>query len=147
MIKIICIGNLKEKYLIETSKEYLKRLQSYTKLEIIEISEQKENAIIESNKIIEKINKKDYLILLDINGKQYSSEELSQKIEKLFLYDNSNVTFIIGGSTGVSDKLKEMCNEVISFSKLTFPHQLFRIILLEQLYRSFKIMKNETYHK
>jgi 23S rRNA (pseudouridine1915-N3)-methyltransferase len=147
MIKIICIGNLKEKYLIEASKEYLKRLQSYTKLEIIEISEQKENAIIESNKIIEKINKKDYLILLDINGKQYSSEELSQKIEKLFLYDNSNVTFIIGGSTGVSDKLKEMCNEVISFSKLTFPHQLFRIILLEQLYRSFKIMKNETYHK
>ncbi len=147
MIKIICVGNLKEEYLIEASTEYIKRLQSYTKLKIIEMPDQKENLIIESNKIMEKINKKDYLILLDINGKQYDSEELSKKIEDLFLYGDSNITFIIGGSTGVSDELKEICNEIISFSKLTFPHQLFRIIFLEQLYRCFKIMKNETYHK
>lgn len=147
MLKIICVGNLKEKFYKEAEKEYLKRLSKYTKLDIIEVSEEKENKELESNKIIERLDQKEYLILLDREGKEYDSVELSNKIDKLFLYGKSNITFIIGGSTGVSDKLKEICNEKISFSKLTFPHQLFRVILLEQIYRSFKIINKETYHK
>jgi 23S rRNA (pseudouridine1915-N3)-methyltransferase len=147
MLKIMCVGSLKEAFYKEAEKEYLKRLSKYTKLEVIEISEEKEDKEIESKKIMDRIDQKEYLILLDISGREYDSIELADKIDKLLLYGKSNITFIIGGSTGVSDKLKEICNEKISFSKLTFPHQLFRIILLEQIYRSFKIINKETYHK
>ena len=150
MIKIICVGKIKEKFFKESIDEYLKRLSKYTKVELIEVIDSKLDnpnlAIEQESTLIEKhINEKDYLIALDIKGIELSSIELSEKIEKT-LTTNSNICFIIGGSYGLSEKIKEKSFR-LSFSKLTFPHQLFRIILLEQIYRSFKIINNESYHK
>lgn len=159
-IKIFCIGKLKEKYLKEAQDEYLKRLSKYVKIEIIELQEEKFDTSslsitdkekvkeIESNKIIDKLNNisNNYIICLDLNGKNYTSEEFAKNIERISTYSSSTVSFIIGGSLGISNKLLNMSNEKISFSSLTFPHQLFRIFLLEQIYRSFKILKNENYH-
>ena len=144
MIKIICIGKLKETYLKEAEKEYLKRLSKYTKLEIIELLD--DNLIKEKERIINSIKPKDNLILLDIGGTLKTSEEFSKLINDE-LTMKSNITFIIGSSNGVDEEIKQLCNKKISMSKLTFPHQLFRIMLLEQIYRSFKIINNETYHK
>ena len=151
MIKIISVGKIKEKYLKDAIIEYKKRLSKYIKIEIIEISdedynEQEKTLIKECEKIKRYINPKDYLITLDINGKQLNSIEFSTLLDKT-LIQNSNITFIIGGSYGLHDNIKELSNYKLSFSKFTFPHQLFRVILLEQLYRSFKIIKNESYHK
>ena len=151
MIKIITVGQLKEKYLKEAVEEYKKRLSKYTNLEIIEI---KDEGLVEEKKAIElegeKINKyldnKDYIITLEIEGKQMSSVEFSEKLERIQI-ENSNIVFIIGGSYGLSNSIKDKSNLKLSFSKMTFPHQLFRVILLEQIYRSFKIMNNEKYHK
>ena len=151
MIKIITVGQLKEKYLKEAVEEYKKRLSKYTNLEIIEI---KDEGLVEESKAIElegeKINKyldnKDYIITLEIEGKQMSSVEFSEKLERIQM-ENSNIVFIIGGSYGLSNNIKDKSNLKLSFSKMTFPHQLFRVILLEQIYRSFKIMNNEKYHK
>lgn len=145
MIKIIVIGKLKEKYLIEAVNDYKKRINKYHKLEIIEIKDT--NIYNEEKEIISLINKNEYILLLDIFGKEYSSVEFSNKLQNLFNSSNSNITFIIGSSEGVTEKIKEIVNEKISFSKFTFPHGLFRVILLEQLYRSFKIINNEKYHK
>ncbi len=144
MIKVICIGKIKEKFYIDALEEYKKRLSKYTKLEIIELPDS--DILKEKELILKNINLKDYNIALAIEGKEYNSKELSNHIDKLFI-NNSNITFIIGGSDGLDNEIKEKCNELISFSKLTFPHQLFRIILLEQIYRCFKITNNETYHK
>lgn len=144
MIKVICIGKIKEKFYIDALEEYKKRLSKYTKLEIIELPDS--DILKEKELILKNINLKDYNIALAIEGKEYNSKELSNHIDKLFI-NNSNLTFIIGGSDGLDNEIKEKCNELISFSKLTFPHQLFRIILLEQIYRCFKITNNETYHK
>ena len=151
MIKIISVGEIKEKYLKEAIEEYKKRLQKYTKLEIIEVKDEglleKEKSLkIESERIKKHINDKDYVITLEIEGKEITSEELSKKIDNI-LIENSNITFIICGSYGLDDSIKNLSNYRLSFSKMTFPHQLFRVILLEQIYRSFKIMKNEIYHK
>ena len=151
MIKIICVGKIKEKYLRDAVSEYQKRISKYTKLEIIELNDfsDKNTQIVlnkEKQEIERYINKNDYIISLDIKGKMLSSEELSTKIDKIFI-TNSNITFIIGGSYGLHDDIKKMSNELLSFSHLTFPHQLFRVMLLEQIYRSFKIMNNESYHK
>ena len=151
MIKIISVGKIKEKYLKDAITEYKKRLSKYIKIEIIEIpdedyNEKEKTLIKECEKIKGYINPKDYLITLDINGNQLNSIEFSKLIDKT-LIQNSNITFIIGGSYGLHDNIKELSNYKLSFSKLTFPHQLFRVILLEQLYRSFKIIKNESYHK
>lgn len=151
MIKVICIGKIKEEYLRDAIKEYQKRLSKYTKLEIIELNDiNNENTQIVLNKekeeIIRYINKSDYIICLDIDGKEIASVDFSKKIDKIFNI-NSNITFLIGGSYGIHQDIKNLANERISFSKLTFPHQLFRVMLLEQIYRSFKIMNNETYHK
>lgn len=150
MFKIICIGKIKEKYLQEAIEEYQKRISKYTKLEIIELPDYnydiKKTIKEESDNIMKVLNKNDYNILLDINGSLLSSVELSDKINNI-LINNSNITFIIGGSFGVSDEIKNMVNYKLSFSKMTFPHQLFRIMLLEQIYRSYKILNNETYHK
>lgn len=149
MIKIICIGNLKENYLKEAEKEYQKRLSKYTKLEIIELKDEKDtNSPLKKEKdsILKHINQKDNLIILDIKGKEYTSEELSSFINKE-LTTHSNITFIIGSSNGLDEEIKRLTSKKISFSHLTFPHQLFRILLLEQIYRSFKIINNETYHK
>ena len=150
MIKIICIGKVKELYFRDAIEEYIKRLSKYTKVEIIELSDynyDREKTIKEeSRSIIEKFNNNEYKILLDINGESLDSISLSKKLNDL-LITNSNITFIIGGSYGVSDELKEMVDYRLSFSRLTFPHQLFRVVLLEQIYRCFKIMNNEEYHK
>ena len=151
MIKIISVGEIKEKYLKEALEEYKKRLQKYTKIEIIEVKDEglleKEKSLKQEAERIKKyINEKDYIITLEIEGKEITSEELSKKIEST-LIENSNITFIIGGSYGLDQSIKKLSNYKLSFSKLTFPHQLFRVILLEQIYRSFKIMNNETYHK
>lgn len=151
MIKIICIGKLKEKYLKDAEEEYLKRLKKYTSIELIELQDSNtddEKVALEKEK--DQINKhltgKEYLITLEIEGKQLSSIELSEKLDKT-LIENSNITFLIGGSYGIHPSIKDKSNFKLSFSKMTFPHQLFRILLLEQLFRSYKILNNEKYHK
>ena len=151
MIKIICIGKIKEKFFKEAIEEYLKRLSKYTKIELVElqdIANDNINIILEKeiDLILNKIKEKDYIITLEIEGEEINSLELSDKIDKS-LISNSNITFIIGGSYGLHQDIKNISNYKLSFSKLTFPHQLFRIMLLEQIYRSFKILNNETYHK
>ena len=143
MIKIICVGKLKEKYLSEACQEYLKRISKYTKIEIIEL---KDSNILEERENILKYINKDYIITLDIEGNMLDSPTLAKKIDHIFL-TNPNITFIIGGSYGLHQDIKNLSNFSLSFSKLTFPHQLFRVMLLEQIYRSFKILNNETYHK
>ena len=145
MIKVICVGKLKEKYLIDMVNDYKNRINKYHKLEIIEL---KDSNIIDESKDIEKhISKNDYTICLDIKGKKYDSIEFKDKIESIFNNSINNITFIIGGSDGVHNRIKSISNELISFSDMTFPHGLFRSILLEQIYRSFKIINNESYHK
>ena len=144
MIRIICVGKLKESYWKDSVNEYIKRIGKYHKLEIIELIDS--NVKEESSLIISKINDKDYNILLDINGNSVSSLELADKLDKLFI-NYSNITFIIGGSDGVDEEVRKRVNYKLSFSDLTFPHQLFRVMLLEQIYRCFKINNNETYHK
>lgn len=150
MIKIICIGKIKEKFYKEAINEYLKRLRKYTKIDIIEELDIDDNINVsllkEKENILKHINKKDYIITLEIEGDNISSMQLKDKIKNT-LEINPNIVFIIGGSNGLHDDIKKISNYHLSFSNLTFPHQLFRVILLEQIYRSFKIMNNETYHK
>ena len=148
MIKIITVGKIKEKYFIDAIEEYKKRITKYSKLEIIELSDlnfDKEKTLYEEGKnILSKINEKDFVITMEIEGKKLDSIELSSFIDKNI---SRNITFIIGGSYGLSKEVKERSDYKLSFSDLTFPHQLFRIILLEQIYRSFRIINNESYHK
>ena len=144
MIKIICVGKLKEKYLLDASLEYQKRISKYTHLQILELKDSDINK--EKEEIRKYISPKDYIITLDIEGNMVDSPTLATKIEETFQY-YPNITFIIGGSNGLHTSIKKEAHYSLSFSKLTFPHQLFRIILLEQIYRSFKIINNETYHK
>ncbi len=151
MIKVICVGKIKEKFYREAISEYQKRLTRYAKVEIIELSDfdfDNKEIVLEKEKesILKVLNDKDYIITLEIEGKQMTSIEFSKKIEGIFL-DNSNITFIIGGSYGLHNDIKKRSTLSLSFSNFTFPHQLFRIILLEQIYRAFKIQKNESYHK
>lgn len=143
MIRIICVGKLKEKYLVDACLEYTKRISKYSKIEIIELKDS--NIKEEKDNILKYINK-DYIITLEIEGDVIDSPTLAKKIDNIFL-NNSNITFIIGGSDGLHDDIKKISNYKLSFSKLTFPHQLFRVMLLEQIYGSFKILNNETYHK
>lgn len=156
-INVICVGKLKEKFFKDAVEEYSKRLSKYCKLDIIELPDEKipdkiNNSISSSIKekecenIIKHIKKDSYVIALDLSGKQYSSEEFSKEIDKLSLH-TSNITFIIGGSLGLTSKLLSIANNKICFSKMTFPHQLIRIFLLEQIFRGFKISNNETYHR
>ena len=148
MIKIICVGKLKEDYLKKAIEEYKKRITKYSKIEMIELEDESNGNILEKEKtkILKYIHEKDYVITLEIDGSSIDSMELSKKIESIYL-NYSNITFIIGGSYGLHDDIKKRSNYALSFSKLTFPHQLFRVMLLEQIYRSFKIMHHETYHK
>lgn len=143
-MKLICVGKIKENYLKEAINEYLKRLSKYTKLEVIELKDSNIND--EEELILKHINNNDFVVTLEIEGNMLSSIELSKKLEEWFI-NSYNIVFIIGGSYGLSENVKKRSNYKISFSKLTFPHQLFRVILLEQIYRSFKIINNETYHK
>lgn len=151
MIKIICVGKIKEKYLRDAIEEYKKRLSKYTKLEIIEVNDIDNSNIdivlLKEKELIEKhIGIKDFVITLEIEGNMLNSVELAKKIDSIFS-TNSTITFIIGGSLGLHQDIKNRSNYKLSFSKLTFPHQLFRVNLLEQIYRVFKINNNESYHK
>ena len=148
MIKVICVGKLKENYLKEAVNEYLKRINKYTKIELIELNDVNNGNILKKEKeeIINYINDKDFIITLEIAGIQMDSISFAKKLDNIFNY-NSNITFIIGGSYGLDDEIKAKSNLKLSFSQMTFPHQLFRVILLEQIYRSFKINNNEEYHK
>lgn len=156
-INLITLGKLKETYLKEAVSEYSKRLSKYCKLNIYELADEpipdKVNSkIIENIKNIEGTKimpymKYGYNIALALEGRQYSSEEFSVELENIFLNKNSTINFIIGGSLGLSDKVIENSNKLMCFSKMTFPHQLIRVFLLEQIYRAFKIQNNESYHK
>ncbi len=149
-INLICVGNLKEKFSKDEQNEYLKRLSAFCKLNVLEIKEQ--NQLENANLILEKEGEeickklKGYVILCDIESKQMTSPEFALKIENL-MQQNSTITFVVGGSYGVSEKVKALCHETVSFSKMTFPHNLFRIMLLEQIYRAFMISAGKSYHK
>lgn len=150
MITIITVGKIKEKYIREGIDDYLKRLSKFTKIELVELEDESfdkaKTLKKEANKILKKINPKSFIVTLEIDGKELSSIELSELIEKTTI-THSNITFIIGGSYGLDDEIKKLSNYKLSFSKMTFPHQLFRLLFLEQLYRSYKIINNEEYHK
>lgn len=151
MIKIICVGKIKEKYFSLAVEEYYKRISKYTNIEIVELPDEglsDEKVVLkkEKEKIMKCIDNKSYLILLDREGQEISSIDFAQKLDFTLIH-HSNIIFVIGGSYGVDEEIKQRANLSISFSKLTFPHQLFRVILLEQIYRAFKILKNESYHK
>lgn len=146
MIKIICFGKLKENYLVNAVNDYYERVNKYHKISILELKDS-ENIIDEEKELLKIIqNDKSYKILLDIKGEEVSSIEFSTLInDKLTHF--SSITFIIGSSNGVSENIKNFMNQKISFGKITMPHGLFRAVLLEQIYRSFKILNNESYHK
>ena len=146
MIKIICFGKLKENYLVNAVNDYFERINKYHKISIFELKDS-ENIIVEEKELLKIIqNDKSYKILLDINGEEVTSTKLSTLInDKLTHF--SSITFIIGSSNGVSENIKNLMNQKISFGKITMPHGLFRAVLLEQIYRSFKILNNESYHK
>ena len=145
MIKIIALGKLKEKYLEDLTNDYLKRINKYHKIELIELKD--EDSLSKEKENIKKyLGRNEYIIALDIDGKSFKSEELAQLIDQTFI-NYSTITFIIGSSNGLDEEIKNLSNLRLSFSKLTFPHGLFRGILLEQVYRAFKINNNEKYHK
>lgn len=144
MINIICMGKIKEKYLNDLIDDYTKRISKYHKLNIIELPDNDMDT--ETKNILKHIKPNDYVISLAIEGKQLDSIELSSLIDKTFI-NYPTIDFIIGESNGLSDEIKNRSNMLLSFSKLTYPHGLFRGILLEQIYRSFKILNNESYHK
>jgi 23S rRNA (pseudouridine1915-N3)-methyltransferase len=157
-ISVISVGKIKEKYLVSGIGEYAKRLSKYCKLNLIEVSDEKcpENLspadmdIVKSKekeRILKKIPQNTTIITLEIEGKQLTSEDFSKKIDDFGLRGQSNLTFLIGGSLGLDDELKNMSDFKLSFSKMTFPHQLMKMILLEQIYRGFRISRGEPYHK
>ena len=153
MLTFLCVGKIKEKYIAEGIKDYQKRLSRLTKTSLIVVGDEDGNSdpriAIEKEaiKILDNVPKNSYIIGLDISGKQLSSEGLAKKIDDLFISGQSHLCFIIGGSYGLSQEVKNNCDYLLSFSKMTFPHQLFRLILFEQIYRCFKINRNEMYHK
>lgn len=157
-ISIISVGKIKEKYLKLGIEEFSKRLSKYCKLDIVEVNDEKapenlspkEMTIIkdkEGNSILSKIKQSQYVIALAIDGEKLSSEKFAKKLDKLSIEGNSHICFVIGGSLGLSDELLSRANMKISFSDMTFPHQMMRLILLEQIYRCFRINNNEPYHK
>ena len=156
-INIICVGKIKEKYLKDAINEYSKRLSRYCKLSFTELPDEKIPDKLNNNlefeikrkectNIINHIKKDSYVIALDLTGKEFTSEEFSRKIDDLSM-KTSHLTFIIGGSLGMTQELLDMCDLKVCFSKMTFPHQLIRVFLLEQIFRAFKIQKGETYHR
>lgn len=157
-ITFITVGKLKEKYLKDAVNEYAKRLQKYCKLNIIELQDEKtpdrasekEESLIkekEGEKILSSIKDNSYVVAMDLKGKMFSSEEFSSFIDDLGVRGNSNIDFVIGGSLGLSEAVLKRANYKLCFSKMTFPHQLFRVMLLEQVYRAFRISRGEPYHK
>ncbi|KAA0956256.1 23S rRNA (pseudouridine(1915)-N(3))-methyltransferase RlmH [Planococcus sp. ANT_H30] len=157
-ISIISVGKLKEKYLKSGIEEYIKRLGSYSKINEIEVADEKapeqlsdaDMEIVkkkEADRILAKISADAYVIALAIDGKMKTSEQLAKDIESLMTYGRSKIVFVIGGSLGLHDEVLKRADEKLSFSKMTFPHQLMKLILVEQVYRAFRIMKGEPYHK
>lgn len=157
-ITILCVGKIKEDFYSKAIAEYSKRLSRYCKLEIIQVNDEKtpDNASDkleaqikdkEGERILDKISEDSYVIALAIEGKQPDSVALSEKLHKLTLHGNSHICFIIGGSLGLSENVIKRADELLSFSNMTFPHQLMRVILLEQIYRAFRIQNGEPYHK
>ena len=152
-INVISVGNVKEKYLQEMISDYKKRISKYAQIDLIELKDESnkinENVVkeLEGERIISNIKDGFYVVLLDLAGAMLDSVSLSKKIDEISTYHSSKIAFIIGGSYGVSEAVKKRANYKLSFSKMTFPHQLMKGILLEQIYRSFKILNNETYHK
>ena len=157
-ITILTVGKIKEKYLRDAIAEYSKRLSRYAKLEIIEVADEITPDIAsetvetniknkEAERLLKYIRDDAYLITLEIKGKQLTSEELAQKIDTLGVQGTSHIIFVIGGSLGLGEEVLKRSNYALSFSKMTFPHQLMRVILLEQIYRSYRIISHEPYHK
>lgn len=152
MLKLICVGKIKEKFLVEGIKEYTKRINGYDKFQIIEVREFNQKTIRqnmqdEAKAILQEISDKDFVITLEIKGKMLSSPELAEEILKIKNYHSTSIAFVIGGSNGLDESVIERSNYHLSFSKLTFPHQLMRLIVVEQLYRAFTIINNQEYHK
>ena len=148
-MKIICVGKIKEKFFVDAAEEYIKRIGKYTKLEIIELPDEANYNIAlkkEEEKILSKIKDNDYVVTLEIEGNSLDSLEFARKIDNNF-NSNKNLTFVIGSSYGLGDLVKQRSDYKLSFSKFTFPHQMFRVMLLEQIYRAYKINNNENYHK
>ncbi len=151
-IKLIVVGKIKEKYLTDAINEYIKRIKPFVNLEIIEIkelnnNESEKNLLEEGKNILKNINSNDFVVTLEIEGKMLTSVELSDYINKHYTYNNKTMTFIIGSSDGMSEEVKSRSDYKLSFSKMTFPHQLMRVIFLEQLYRAFSIINHSKYHK
>lgn len=157
-ITILCVGKIKESFYRQAIDEYTKRLSKYCKLEIIEVTDEKTpdkaSEVMESQikekeaeRLIDKLKEDSYIFTLEIKGKKYTSESFAETIEKLTVQGKSHLTFVIGGSLGLHEKILKLSNQPISFSDMTFPHQLMRVILTEQIYRAFRIMNNEPYHK
>lgn len=157
-ITILCVGQIKEKYFRDAIAEYQKRLSRYCKLQMIEVADEKtkenaseaENDLIrkkEGERLLKHIKDSDYCITLEIDGKMLTSEGLSKEIDRLGLAGKSSLVFVIGGSIGLDTAVLKRSDYALSFSKMTFPHQLIRVILLEQIYRSYRIMRGEPYHK
>lgn len=157
-IRIIAIGKLKEPYWREAQNEYLKRLSPYAKIELIECNDfhSKENASAkeeeevknkEGKEVLDKIKKNEYVVLLDLGKEEPTSLTLARKLDRWMQLGGASITFVIGGSLGLSESLRERGNDVLTLSQLTFTHQMTRVILLEAIYRSFKILNNEPYHK
>ncbi|MEH7382032.1 23S rRNA (pseudouridine(1915)-N(3))-methyltransferase RlmH [Bacillus sp. JJ1533] len=157
-ITIVTIGKLKEKYLIQGINEYLKRLTAYAKMEIVELADEKAPENLsetemeqvkqkEGERILAKLSDDTHVIALAIEGKMKSSEQLAAEIDNLATYGKSKIAFVIGGSLGLSKDVMKRANDTLSFSKMTFPHQLMRLILVEQVYRAFRINRGEPYHK
>lgn len=152
-LQIVSVGNVKEKYLQELISDYKKRISKYAQIDIVELKDESnkinENVVkeLEGERILSSIKDGYYVVLLDIKGSMLDSVSLSKKIDEISTYYSSKISFVIGGSFGVSEAVKKRANFLLSFSKMTFPHQLAKGMLLEQIYRSFKILNNETYHK
>ena len=157
-ITIVAVGKLKEKYLQQGIQEYMKRLSTYAKVQIVEVPDEKAPETLsdkdaervkarEGERILAKISPEAYVITLEINGKMLTSEQLAGKMDELALYGKSKFVFVIGGSLGLSEAVMKRSNFALSFSKMTFPHQLMRLVLLEQVYRAWRINRGEPYHK
>ncbi len=152
-IEIVTFGQVKEKYMNELINDYKKRISKFSKINFIELKDEplrdSVNRVLELEgaKLEEVLKNSKYVVVLDIDGKNLSSEQLASKLDEVFTYNSNKITFVIGGSYGILQNLKDKCNFKLSFSKMTFPHQFMKGILLEQIYRSFKILNNESYHK
>ena len=154
MISIVAVGKIKEKSLSQLIEEYKKRIGAYSKIEIIEVSDEPNDRLsdekvkeIEGQRIIKQLKKDSYVILLSLKGKQMDSIKFSREIEKINTYNSSHITFVIGGSVGVSEQVEQRADLLLKLSEMTFPHNTARLLILEQIYQAYKILNNETYHK